>query len=181
MESLHLAIRHYPETQTAHFRGKKKAELCTVCNVHHLNRNTLEHYITNKFCGEKAINESKWVKPASAEVLIAAVTLVCCSWLYSSISKAQNKFVVSLDQWRRCLKSVSKQISATADSLSLHILLSVRKREGSCRVRWRSWVEVTRPGLSRREPVLASLTLLRSRRDLAFTGSVYVTTNKAKG
>lgn len=75
------------------------------------------------------------MKPALAEVLIAAVTLVCCSWIYSSIRKAQNKFVVSPDQWRRCLKSVSKQIFAMADSLSLHILLSVRNREGSCRVR----------------------------------------------
>lgn len=34
---------------------------------------------------------------------------------------------------------------------------------------------------SPREPVVASLTTLCSRRDLAFTGSLYVTANKAKG
>ncbi|TNN86517.1 hypothetical protein EYF80_003287 [Liparis tanakae] len=72
---------------------------------------------------------------------------------YSSISILENKFVSCPDQSERSPESVSKQISAAADSLSLHILLSVKEREGSGRVR----------------------------RDLAFTGSLYVTTNNAKG
>lgn len=57
---------------------------------------------------------------------------------YSSISKETlgNKLVSCPDQWEHSPKSVSKQISAAADSLSLHILLSVRKREGSAWVRW---------------------------------------------
>lgn len=136
--------------------------------------------INAKTWKRKTARESKYMKTVSWREHIAAATLVCCRQLCSSML-AKHKFVVSPDQWRRCLKSASKQISAAADSLSLHILLSVRRREGSSRVRWGSWVEVTRPGLSQREPVLASLTLLCSRRDLAFTGSIYVTTNKAKG
>lgn len=43
-------------------------------------------------------------------------------------------------------KSVSKQIAAVADSLSLHILLSVKKREGSGRVRWGELSESDRAG-----------------------------------
>lgn len=68
---------------------------------------------------------------------------------YSSISEETlgNKFVSCPDQWEQSLKSVSKQISAAADSLSLHILLSGRKREGSGRVRWGELSESDRAGL----------------------------------
>lgn len=67
---------------------------------------------------------------------------------FSSISKDTlgNKFVSCPDQWEHSLKSVSKQISAAADSLSLHILLSVRKREGTGWVRWGELSESDRVG-----------------------------------
>lgn len=68
--------------------------------------------------------------------------------LQYSISKDTrgNKFVLCPDQWEQSLKSVSKQISAAADSLSLHIFLSVKKREGSGRVRWGELSESDRVG-----------------------------------
>lgn len=77
-----------------------------------------------------------------------AVWLVQRSLRYGGISKETlgNKFVSCPDQWERSLKSVSKQISAAADSLSLHILLSVKKREGPGRVRWGELSESDRAG-----------------------------------
>lgn len=48
----------------------------------------------------------------------------------------ESKVVSCPGQWECSLKSVSKQISAVANSLSLHILLSVTKSEGSDWVRW---------------------------------------------
>lgn len=41
----------------------------------------------------------------------------------------RNKFALCLGRWRQLLKSMSDQISAVADSLSLHIFMSVKKRE----------------------------------------------------
>jgi len=131
-----------------------KAEITTtLCNMNLVNS------IHNKNGKETRKKEEK------AETMVALkcqLVLNCCRyndaiWLlqslhYSGISKEthSNKFVLCLDQWEQSLKSVSKQISAATDSLSLHILLSVKRREGSTGWGGESWVKVTRQSLSRR-------------------------------
>lgn len=71
---------------------------------------------------------------------------VLCITVASAKRLLENKFVSCPGQWEQSLKSVSKQISAAADSLSLHILLSVRKREGSGQLRWGELSESDRAG-----------------------------------
>lgn len=47
----------------------------------------------------------------------------------SARAALRNKFALCLGRSRQLLKSMSDQISAVADSLSLHIFMSVKKRE----------------------------------------------------
>lgn len=47
----------------------------------------------------------------------------------SARAALRNKFALCLGRSRQLLKSTSDQISAVADSLSLHIFMSVKKRE----------------------------------------------------
>lgn len=61
----------------------------------------------------------------------------------SARAALRNKFALCLGQWRQLLKSMSDQISAVADSLSLHIFMSVKKREARGSWVGGRWVEVT--------------------------------------
>lgn len=61
----------------------------------------------------------------------------------SAIAVLRNKFALCLGPWRQLLKSMSDQISAVADSLSLRILVSVRRRAARCSWLGGGWVEVT--------------------------------------
>lgn len=98
---------------------KKKVEITiTLCNMSSVHFYPLTQH--SGFCTNVS---------ADIRMLYSVMISLCVT-----VTSAAHKQICP-DQWERSLKSVSKQISAAADSLSLHILLSVKKREGSGRAR----------------------------------------------